>query len=275
MAEHPERAGDDARLARGVLARDAPGGRVGAAPGPRRGPSAAPLPIATIALIAASAIAYLLAIRGGGSLLGGPSEATLLAYGAIPYELTHGGSHCALSLLGTGVLCTGQRGVIGAAGAQPPTWETVVTSIFVSAGLLRLCGTMVLLACFAWPLERALGRPAVVATFLLGGLVGLGATVAAAPDSTAPALGASGAVCALAGAHAALCAERRGRTAAIVVALLALLELPSLAGLGAAALRSGAATVLYAHLAALAAGVLAAAGARAWRGAQVEAARIE
>ena len=70
------------------------------------------LPLVTIALIVANVIAYLLAIRGGGSIVGGPTADTLVHYGAIPYEFTHTSSHCDLAANGfvTNVICSGQPG---------------------------------------------------------------------------------------------------------------------------------------------------------------------
>jgi membrane associated rhomboid family serine protease len=275
VAEYPDRSPADARLARHVLAGlDAPG-RLSGTPAPGEGQRASRAPLAVLTLIALNVVAYLLAIRGGGSLFGGPTDGTLVAYGAIPYELTHSGSHCALSLLGASVLCSGQPGVIGPAGAQPATWETVLTSMFVGAGLLRVAGAMVLLAFFGWSVEGARGRLALVAIYLVGGVVALAATVAVGPDSTVPALGASGALAALAGGYAALRADERLRSTAIVIAVLALLELPALAQLGAAAVRTGAATALWAHLAALAAGLVIGGWLRLRRGTQAEAARTE
>ena len=52
-------------------------------------------PFVTAALVAINVIAYLLAIRHGGSVISGPSELEVFKYGAIPYALTHPGVHCA------------------------------------------------------------------------------------------------------------------------------------------------------------------------------------
>ena len=51
-------------------------------------------PLVTLALIAINLIVYVISIRHGGSLLGGPSNAAAIHFGAIPYEFTHAGSHC-------------------------------------------------------------------------------------------------------------------------------------------------------------------------------------
>ena len=81
----------------------------------------------TIALVVINVIVYLLAIRHGGSFFGGPTDTVTVRYGAIPYELTHPGSHCDLATrrrskaLASAVACQGQPGVSGSPGPQPAT----------------------------------------------------------------------------------------------------------------------------------------------------------
>jgi rhomboid family protein len=153
-------------------------------------------PLVTIALIAVNLIAYLLAIRTGGSIVDGPTHATLLAYGAIPYEFAHLGSHCALGAAGFSqtVLCTGQPGVSGTAASQPATWQTALTSMFLHRGAFAIVIAMAFLAVFGATLEDTLGRPRFLAFYLLCGLGALGTTIAASPGVAAPLLGAQGAV---------------------------------------------------------------------------------
>ena len=107
------------------------------------------LPVVTIALVALNVLAYLLSIRHGGSFFGGPDERVAVRYGAIPYELSHPGSHCVL-LAAPGV--EGSTGSVtcrpgslapqqlAAAGqsAQPATWETVFTSMFLHLSLIHI-----------------------------------------------------------------------------------------------------------------------------------------
>jgi len=118
-------------------------------------------PLVTVALVAINVIAYLLEIRHGGSFFGGPADSVAVHYGAIPYELTHPGKHCELvsvqTLEGVGhsVACqpapfrVGQPGVLGSPGAQPATWETVFTSMFLHGSFLHIFGNMLFLAIFA------------------------------------------------------------------------------------------------------------------------------
>jgi membrane associated rhomboid family serine protease len=156
-------------------------------------------PLITLALLAAKLVGYLLAVRHGGSIVDGPTSATLIAYGAIPYEFAHPASHCALGAAGFSqiVLCTGQRDVVGTLAPQPPTWETAFTSIFIETNLLALLITTAFLAVVGATLENTLGRLRFLAYFLLGALAALALTVAANPATTTPSLTAAGAVAAL------------------------------------------------------------------------------
>jgi len=153
-------------------------------------------PLVTIALIAANLIAYMLAIRTGGSIIDGPTHATLVAYGAIPYEFAHLGSHCALGAAGfsQSVLCSGQRGVSGTAASQPATWQTAFSSIFLHRGAVAILIAMAFLAVFGATVEDTLGAPRFLAFYLLCGLGALAVTIAASPGLAAPLLGAQGAV---------------------------------------------------------------------------------
>src|SRR4051794_22851791 len=73
-------------------------------------------------------------------------ESALTHYGAIPYELTHPGSHCDFTQ--GAVACEGRPGVAGTAGSQLPTILTVFTAMFSHAGLLHLGGNMLFLWIF-------------------------------------------------------------------------------------------------------------------------------
>jgi membrane associated rhomboid family serine protease len=184
------------------------------------------LPLVTIALAAGSVIAYVIAIGAGGSLLDGPTLATVAHFGAIPYEFTHLGSHCdlAAAAFNETVLCTGQAHVSGSALAQPASWETAFTAMFLHANLAQLTVNMAFLAVFGATLEDALGRPRFLAFYLLGGLCALALAVASGPDSSAPTLGASGAISAVLGGYILLFPRAR--------VLAWLIELPAWAVIG-------------------------------------------
>ena len=191
-------------------------------------------PIVTIALIVANVVAYLLSISNGGSIISGPSDSTVVAYGAIPYEFAHLASHCALSpsAFGQALLCSGQLGVHGAPPAQPATWETAFTSMFLHANLLHIAGNMVFLAVFGATLEDTIGRLRFLAFYLVGGLAALALTVAVSPNTVAPTLGASGAIAAVLGGYILLYPRARILTVVLVIFFFTIIELPAWVMLG-------------------------------------------
>jgi membrane associated rhomboid family serine protease len=182
-------------------------------------------PIVTVGLIAANVLAYLLAVRHGGSLLGGPSTQTLLDLAAIPRALTHPGQHCTLALGGRGAVCAAQAAPRGAL----PTWLTPLSSMFLHANALHLLGNMLFLAIFGPTLEDSLGRVRYGAFYVVGGLVALGAQVAIDPDLAAPTLGASGAIAAVLGGYVLLYPRARVLTVSLIVLFFTVVELPALA----------------------------------------------
>src|SRR5437588_6824548 len=195
-------------------------------------------PFITVALVLINVLAYLLSIRHGGSLLGGPTNGTAVHYGAIPYELTHPGDHCDLVQVSTlegsasSVACQGQPGVTGTPPSQPSTWETVFTAMFLHGGILHIAGNMLFLAIFGPNVEDAMGRVRFTAFYLLGGLVALGAQVLVGPNSTAPTLGASGAIAAVLGGYILLYPRARVLTLVFIVFFVTVIELPAMVLLG-------------------------------------------
>ncbi len=192
------------------------------------------MPVVTIALLVANVVAYLLEIRHGGSFFGGPSATVAVHYGAIPYELTHPGDHCELisHLTESGVVCQGQPGVSGAPAPQPATWITVFTSMFLHGSFLHIFGNMLFLAIFGPNVEDAMSRPRFLLFYLLGGLVALGAQVAVSPSSTAPTLGASGAIAGVLGGYVLLYPRARVITLIFIIFFFTIVELPALVLLG-------------------------------------------
>ncbi len=196
------------------------------------------LPIVTIALVAINVIVYLLEIRHGGSFFGGPTNSVEVHYGAIPYELIHPGKHCELITLrtpsgvGESIACQGQPGVTGTPAPQPATWETVFTSMFLHASFLHIFGNMIFLAIFGPTVEDAMGRVRFPVFYLLGGLVALGAQVAADPGSTGPTRGASGAIAAGLGGYILLYPRARVLALVFIVFFFTLVEVPAVFLLG-------------------------------------------
>ncbi len=201
-------------------------------------------PVVTFTLILINVLVYLLAIRHGGSLWSGPSNSEVIKYGAIPYELTHGGRHCAefarQTLTGpqlVGTFCDGQTlpdqtiAHVGSRGRIPPS-ETVFTSMFMHASLIHLAGNMLFLWIFGNNIEDSMGRVKFVLFYLMGGVAALALQVAIAPNSVAPTIGASGAIAAVLGGYLLLYPKARVLTLVFIILFVTVIELPALVMLG-------------------------------------------
>ena len=193
-------------------------------------------PLVTVVLVAINIVAYLLSIRHGGSLIGGPDNEVAVHYGAIPYELTHSPSHCDLVSGPEGafsaVACQGQPGVTGTPAPQPASTETVLTSMFLHGGILHIAGNMVFLAIFGPNVEEAMGRFRFVVFYLLGGAIALAAQVLVDPNSTTPTLGASGAIAGVLGGYIVLYPHARILSLIFIVFFVTIIEVPAVFLLG-------------------------------------------
>jgi membrane associated rhomboid family serine protease len=79
-------------------------------------------------------------------------------------------------------------------------WITILTSMFMHGGWMHIIGNMVFFWAFGPEIEDAMGPFRYTVFYLLGGLVATLAQILAAPSSTIPSLGASGAIAAVMGA---------------------------------------------------------------------------
>jgi membrane associated rhomboid family serine protease len=188
-------------------------------------------PILTVALIAINVFVFVFLQHGGHLGLGAPNDNNLVRWGLIPYEITHPGKHCDLVPDGE-VACEGQPRVSGSASSQPNTWVTMITSIFMHGGLLHIAGNMLFLWIFGNNIEDSMARWRFVLFYLLGGIVANFAQIAVGPNSTAPGIGASGAIAAVLGGYALLYPRARVITAVILIFFITLLDLPALLVLG-------------------------------------------
>jgi membrane associated rhomboid family serine protease len=185
-------------------------------------------PVVTIALIIANVVVFLLSIRSGGSILSGPDTATVVHYGAIPYEFTHPGKECEASLQVGQILCEGQRGVTGTAEAQPATWFTAFSSMFLHGGLLHIGGNMLFLWVFGNNVEDAMGRVKFTVFYLLGGIAAMALQIAVDPDATVPSVGASGAVAAVLGGYLLLYPRARVLTLVFLFVFFTFIQIPAM-----------------------------------------------
>jgi membrane associated rhomboid family serine protease len=187
------------------------------------------LPIVTIALIAINCFVYLFLQKKTGIDISGNSldQSQLASYAAIPYELTHWGKECNFDA-GTGAL------VCPAAHPEPqlPTFVTIFTAMFTHGGLLHLGGNMLFLWIFGNNVEDAMGPVKFVIFYLLGGIAALALQVVVDPGSTAPTLGASGAIAAVLGGYILLYPRARVLTVIFIIFFFTLIEIPAIAVLG-------------------------------------------
>jgi len=201
-------------------------------------------PFVTLALIVANVVVYLLAIRHGGSLIGGPATPEVIRYGAIPYSLTHSGAHCAefaqptpTGLQPVGMFCTGQRlpdgkiAHVSAAGTFP-VWATVFSAMFMHASIVHIGGNMLFLWIFGNNVEDAIGPVKYLVFYVLGGIAALALQVAIGPQSAVPTLGASGAIAAVLGGYILLYPRARVLTLVFIILFFTVIELPALVVLG-------------------------------------------
>jgi membrane associated rhomboid family serine protease len=183
------------------------------------------LPWVTIALIVVNVVVYF-GLQAGG-ILDGPDQATVVEYGAIPYEITHPGDACESS---------GEQLVCGPAGEiredQPPTWLTVLTSMFMHGSILHLGGNMLFLWIFANNIEDSMSKVRFIVFYLLGGLAAIALQVLVDPDSAVPTIGASGAIAAVLGGYVVQFPGARVIAAVFIIFFFTVVELPALLVLG-------------------------------------------
>ena len=195
----------------------------------------------TLGLIVANFVVYFLAIWHGGSFISGPDTQEVVKYGAIPYALLHPGAHCAevvrQTAFGPGapqMLCN--TALLNAnhipAENLRPTWETIFTGMFMHASIIHIGGNMIFLWIFGNNVEDAMGPVKFLAFYIVGGIAALALQVAIAPHSTAPTLGASGAIAAVLGAYILLYPRARVLTLVLIIFFFTVIELPAWVMLG-------------------------------------------
>jgi membrane associated rhomboid family serine protease len=196
-------------------------------------------PLVTLALILVNVVAYLLAIRHGGSLFSGPDTQEVVKYGLIPYSLTHSGAHCAevaplADPQAARMLCNSHLLAQNGIGPENslPVWQTVFTSMFMHASILHIGGNMLFLWIFGNNVEDAMGPVKYLGFYLVGGIAALALQVAIDPSSTAPTIGASGAIAAVLGGYILLYPRARVLTLVFIILFFTVIELPAWVMLG-------------------------------------------
>ncbi len=130
-------------------------------------------PIITLALIAINSAVFIFELSLGSGL-----DAFVRSFGATP--------------------------AIILADRSPAVLLTMLTSIFLHGGWFHLFGNMLYLWIFGNNVEDALGHFGFLIFYLLAGLAGSSAHIAANPTSTLPSLGASGAIAGVLAAYLVL-----------------------------------------------------------------------
>ena len=184
-------------------------------------------PWVTVLLIAAN----VLVLAGQGVE---PSAQTVYQYGFIPRRATE---------LGKGKPIVVQPATVNAAGnlvfGQPirlatnpaAVYLTFFTAMFLHGNWIHLVMNMWMLWIFGNNIEDRLGRFMYLCFYLLGGLAATVCQWMSDPLSSAPMIGASGAVAAVLGAYAITFPKAKVKTL-IIVGLIFLVELPALVVLG-------------------------------------------
>ena len=156
-------------------------------------------PWMTILLVLLNVAGFVAQVRLG--------ESVTYGYSLVPVEIRHGEDLVGptwpeIRDPGTGpVLHSARTAVIQHRPGPQPIALTLVTSMFLHAGLVHLVGNMLFLLVFGRNVERALGGVPFLIFYLVGGVAAGLVHVFVAPYSAVPLLGASGAISAVIGAY--------------------------------------------------------------------------
>jgi membrane associated rhomboid family serine protease len=158
-------------------------------------------------------------------------DETILEYGAVPYRLTHPGAGCGVA--NARVVCEGSRAYPSSTKLDsPPWWVTIFTSMFMHGGILHIAFNMLFLWIFGNNVEDSMGRPRFLLFYLLAGIVAGYAQALLDVNSTAPAIGASGAIAGVLGGYLLLYPRARVLTLVFIILFVTLIEIPAVVVLG-------------------------------------------
>ena len=115
-------------------------------------------------------------------------------------------------------------------------WITILTAMFMHGSWSHIIGNMIFLWAFGPEVEDQMGRGRYLVFYLLGGVVAALTQVAAAPDSTVPNLGASGAIAAVMGAFLVTFPQDRIRSVLVIFVFVRVAYVPAVILIGVWAL---------------------------------------
>jgi membrane associated rhomboid family serine protease len=113
-----------------------------------------------------------------------------------------------------------------------PAWASILTSMFLHGGWLHVGGNMLYLWIFGDNVEDAMSRPRFVVFYLLCGIAAALAQGLAAPSSTAPMIGASGAIAGVLGAYFLLHPRANVRVLLVLFIFVRFINMPGVVVLG-------------------------------------------
>ena len=145
-------------------------------------------PYVTVAIIVLCVLVFLWELA-----LGARMDEALTAFGFTPYVFTHPQG---AQFIGLGL----------------PVWTTILTSMFLHAGLLHIGGNMLYLWIFGNNIEDAMGHAKFVVFYLLCGAAAALTLLAIDPNSHTPVIGASGAISGVLAAYMLLYPRARVHT---------------------------------------------------------------
>jgi membrane associated rhomboid family serine protease len=213
------------------------------------------LPFVTLALIGLNLLVFVLFQELGSE------NAFTLGWSAIPFEVVNSVDLTRPSLIEIG----NQEFLLPQAPGPEPIQLTLLSSMFMHAGLLHLAGNMLFLWIFGDNVEHRAGRVVFLVMYLVVGIVGSIAQILTEPRSVIPTLGASGAISGVLGAYIVLFPRNRVtvllfRFPAQVPAIVAIgiwIVFQLISGFGATVEESGGGVAYMAHIGGFAAGLVA------------------
>jgi len=175
---------------------------------PQRG-----FPIVNVTLIAINILVFFLQMAVG-------LDTSVMAYGTIPYEITHG------------VDLTGNFGGLPQQMINLPVQVTLITSMFMHGGWLHIGGNMLYLWIFGDNVEDAMGHVRFVIFYLLCGIGAAALQVAINQNATTPMVGASGAISGVLAAYLLMFPRQRVRVLVFLGIFVTVISLPALLVIG-------------------------------------------
>jgi membrane associated rhomboid family serine protease len=111
-------------------------------------------------------------------------------------------------------------------------WGNILTAMFMHGGWLHIGGNMLFLWAFGTEIEDAMGPWRYLLFYLLGGAVASVTQILAAPSSTVPNLGASGAIAAVMGAFLVTYPHDRIRSILVIFIFITITYIPAVLLIG-------------------------------------------